>query len=704
MQITFLGGADGIGASCAVVDFDDARLLIDCGQRLGAEVGHALPDFSFLEDGRAIDAILLTHAHADHLGALPALESHLPATCPVYANDPTLSLAHVMLEDSARIMGQHRSGDGELPLFPTAAVRATVQRFRSVRWGKTMRLDHADVWATWFPAGHILGAAMIEVRDARHSVLFTGDISVADQISVPGVFAPAIRPDVLVLESTYGNRLHAHRPHQERRIVERIRDCLQTGGSVLFPTFAVGRAQEVLLLLGRAMRERQLDPVPVFADGLVRAVCRVYSRFPGELSPNCRRLWEHGLDPLFPEDLPIRPVRNDSERRQLVAAGKPCVVVASSGMLQGGASQFYARNWIDNDRNLILVTGYQDEESPGQALLDLVAAEPNQPRSFKLGGVRVDVRCRVESCLLSAHADACELIALASKMHPRQVLLVHGDPAARAGLARGLASSISASVELPANGQSCPVRSSPRIVRAAEPSGRPNPLAQWPPWDPLAPRPLDLPRFHAWIVEQQPRVSWVTIDELAEIWKSPQPISRDDWVEIRRAVYEQPQPCFVPDSKRPHILRVTPASDLVARRAGGRLPVEAASAVVRQLFPQESGLARFGFFPEDGRVQLEFRFPRAAERNYAQRMGELIDRTGWVPDLNRQTADADLVAEIEAWLAPSCRRTIRIRHEAGAVDLTTSADQPFDDVDVFVERFERRTGYRLELVITGLAD
>ncbi|HVJ80867.1 MAG TPA: MBL fold metallo-hydrolase, partial [Planctomycetia bacterium] len=452
MQITFLGGAEEVGASCAALDIDGARVLIDCGQRLGAGPGEALPDFSLLEEGPPITAVLVTHAHADHIGALPALEPFLPEDCPIYATDATIALARVMLQDSVRIMKRFRSDGGSMPLFAPASVAPALERFQAVRWGKAVRLSRSpELFATWFPSGHILGAGMIEIKSKRCSALFSGDVSVADQIGVPGVFAPSVRPEILVLESTYGNRLHAHRPSQEKRIVERVKETIAAGGSVLFPTFALGRAQEVLLLLGKAMRSGALPALPVFADGLVRAISKVYRRLTDDLSPWCRQLADSGLDPIFPEDLPIRPVKDERQREQIVA-GSPCAVVASSGMLQGGASAFYARHWLGDARNLVVLTGYQDEESPGQALLNL-AADGGERRVFKLAGQLTEVRCQVESAWLSAHADNGELLAFASKLQPKLILPVHGDEEAREGLARSLTATLKSKVILPHNGE-----------------------------------------------------------------------------------------------------------------------------------------------------------------------------------------------------------------------------------------------------------
>lgn len=701
MDITFLGGAEEIGASCAVLDMDGERLLIDCGQRMNAPPGQSLPDFSFLENGPPISAVLITHAHADHIGALPALEPFLSTDCPIYATEPTIAITRVMLEDTLRIMNQFRQGDGELGLFPAINVRGALQRFQSVRWGKSIRLARSSLHATWFPAGHILGAAMIEVRGADESVLFSGDISVSEQLSVPGVFVPAIRPDILVLESTYGSRLHAHRPAQEKRIVERVRSANAEGGHVLFPTFALGRAQEVLLILGRAMRDGSLPQIPVYADGLVRAVSKVYSRFPDDLSQGCRQLWEQGLDPIFPEDLPIAAIRNN-DHREAVAVGHPCVVVASSGMLQGGASQFYAKQWVGDSRNLILVTGYQDEESPGQALLNLVAQPRESTRYYKLGGVRTEVACQVESCQLSAHADNGELSAVAAKLKPSLILPVHGDGGAREGLAKTLMTVSRGEVILPSNGETYSAQGDKWSTGRRSPSVRPNPLSFWPPWDPQSPRELDLARFHSWLAEQTPPIAWITLDELAEIWRSPETPTPDDWDQLRMAIYSEPQPYFMPDARRPYLLKLTPLENLKEAESKEQpRPVEWTVSLLRSLFPAESGLLRYGFFPEEQEVQLEFRFPLAAHQRYVRRIGELREKSGWHPKIVGQTRASDLMALVTEWHPSANPDAMEVEIESATMRVSINDLLEHGEVEEFTERFERKTGFHLHLTLAS---
>lgn len=697
MRITFLGGADEIGASCAVVDVGESRVLVDCGQRMSAPPGRLLPDFSYLEVGPEIDAILLTHAHTDHIGALPALATHLTAECPIYGTEATLAVARVMLEDSQRIIRQHRQGEGEIGHFPPNAVGDVIARFASVPWSRAHAIG--DLKATWFPAGHILGAAMIYIEGPEDSVMFTGDVSVADQRSVPGVFVPSLHPNVLVLESTYGDRFHAHRPTQEKRLAARVAKAISEGGHVLFPTFALGRAQEVLIILGEAMRTGELPEIPVYADGMVRAISRVYSRHPEALNLGCRRRWEEGFDPIFPEDLPIKRIVRPSQRDE-AASGPPCVVVASSGMLQGGASQFYARRWIGDERNVILITGYQDEESPGQALLDLAAEGKDVRRYFKLSGVRTEVKCQVERYELSAHADGVELTTVAAKLRPDYILPVHGEGGARYALAQSLMAVCRAEVVLPENGGTYDfggLRRKPRPLAA-----RPDPLASWPPWDPEKPRPLDLTLFHSWLVSIDPPIPWITFEELADIWKSPDPIDDEERKRLHRAVYDDIQRYFVPDAKRPHLLHITPRANLAplpvnAHREGA--PV--ASAMLREAFPKSSGLARFGFYPEEGVCRLEFQFPDAARVRYAERLRQFYERTGWAPEVVGGASDDDLRNAAKALLGLSDADGIEVRRERGEVAAPYAADRNAEDPGAGValsDQFERRTGFRLNLV------
>lgn len=691
MDITILGGAEEIGASCAVVDVaGDLRLLIDCGQRLGAPPGQELPDFSPLEVGPKIHSILLTHAHLDHVGGLPALEPWLAEDCMIYGTAATLDLARVMLEDSLRSGSIFRQGMGQIPLFAPSSVNAVRKRFRPIRWGQPLKFPH-DVRVTFLPAGHILGASMLEIRSNEGTALFSGDVSIADQASVPGAFVPSCEPHVLVLESTYGNRLHTHRPLQEQKLISRVSEVIADGGNVLFPTFALGRAQEVMLILGRAMRDGHLPHTPIFADGLVREVCRVYSRHVDDLSSFCRRLADQGYDPLFPDDLPIRHVRDQQDRLQVMDK-RPVIVVASGGMLQGGASQAYARAWLSDERSLIAITGYQDEESPGQALMKLAALPATEPRFFAMSGVQVEVCCKVEQYSLSAHADNQELVGLVSKLKPKLVLPVHGDASARDALAFSLRKTCRSEVVLPMQGDVFRVKGGATEQTTASPTARLNPLALWPPWDPYTKRDLDLPRFHEWLASVKPPLKWITVEELAGIWRAPN-VPTDEEVDVlRTALAAQEHPYFVEDSRRPYLLHITARENLNLI-----LPKFGADQVwdlVHQIFPKETGLERVGLFPGERVVELAFRFPGAIEAHLRERLNELSRRSGWSHRLVGDTHTQQLQTLLSQWLDKYGTTDFRVDHSANSIWIPLAAEG-VEDAQALSDRFSRRTGYRL---------
>jgi Cft2 family RNA processing exonuclease/dsRNA-specific ribonuclease len=426
LEISFLGGASSIGASCTLVRAAGRTFVVDCGVRYAGS--SPLPDLSRLAD-TPVDAILLTHAHMDHSGGLPVLAEACPAA-PVFATPPTIDLIHILLRDSLRLMNAP-DRESEVPLYTEHQVAALLHAVAPVKYHQPIQVGEIEI--RWLPASHILGAAMILMKTPAGTILFTGDYSVTAQQTVPALSRPDFQADLVISEATYGERLHEDRNAAEERLLGQVRQVVDRGGRVLIPAFAVGRAQEILLILKRALRNGSLPETPVFVDGMVRAVCDVYRNHESFVSRGLAHEIRRTPHAFYTDS--IQPVVRREDRTRVLDTS-PCIIVASSGMLSGGPSAGYCQELARHANDAILLTGYQDEESPGRALLDL--ARSAGPKELRLGHTTVPVACLFGTYGLSAHADRMQMVSLIEAASPRTVALVHGDENAKQALARSL--------------------------------------------------------------------------------------------------------------------------------------------------------------------------------------------------------------------------------------------------------------------------
>lgn len=457
MNLRFFGGANEVGASSTEIKIDGYRILVDAGIRMNHEHKNdsRLPDFPDFDKVGMPDAVLLTHAHTDHTGALPLLRNLWIAGVKIYWTPATKAITRVLLEDGAKLNQREEQEEGKSPLYTPDDVEVVLHCMeKEVPWLKPVPIC-GDVTATWIPAGHILGAAMIYIQGKHESILMTGDVSATPQSTIPGMDVPSWcrLPDVMVMESTYGNRPHeGSRKQEAKRLAEDVAKVVAEGGKVLIPVFAVGRSQEVVLILKRAMELREIPKFPVYVDGMVQKINDIYSDFVDELSKPLRRRAERD-EKLFYSDT-IRPIRSDEERNGILS-GKPCCIIASSGMLIGGRSAQYAEHLARDLKNLIAITGYQAEGTSGRALWDLVEAGMPTDQKWQLKDQEpVGVKCQVKKYSLSAHADGTELMELVEKVDPRKLFLVHGDEGNRKGLEESIQEQLPrVNVILPENGE-----------------------------------------------------------------------------------------------------------------------------------------------------------------------------------------------------------------------------------------------------------
>jgi len=431
-----LGGAGEVGASCGILRIGDWRVLIDAGMRPAARAGQdRLPALDRLT-AEPPEAILVTHAHIDHTGALPLVSEMFPAA-PIYCTETTLLLTRLLLADSVRVMeAEHLAQEGETPLYTAEVVERTLARVRPVEWARPVApLPDPAITVRFLHAGHIAGAAMLLIDTPAGRVLHLGDYSVTAQRTLHGLDVLGLpQADAVITEGTYGDAIHANRKEQERALVATVARVVGRGGRALLPAFAVGRAQKVALILRAARSTGELPPVPIHLDGMVRGVCDLYQAQVHDLNPRLQNYVRNARCPLFADPSLAVYAVTAGRRRGLLDNPEAAIVISSSGMMTGGPAPLYARAFAADERNAIIFSGYQDDESPGAALL-----RARQGTTVALGKEALTLSCAVERYSLSAHADAGQIEVAVARARPRMTVLVHGEPDTLRALARRIA-------------------------------------------------------------------------------------------------------------------------------------------------------------------------------------------------------------------------------------------------------------------------
>ncbi|HLT17790.1 MAG TPA: MBL fold metallo-hydrolase [Acidimicrobiales bacterium] len=430
MELTFLGAAETVTGSRFLVDAGGGRLLVDCGLFQGLKRLRELNWATFPVDPASIEAVLLTHAHIDHSGYLPALVRD-GFRGPIWCTPSTTALARILLRDAAylqeedaRYANLRRSTrhDPALPLYTEAHAEAALARFRSHPFDEEFQ-PVRGVTARFSPAGHILGAASVWLDEGGASVLFSGDLGRADD---PVMRPPASAPAAchVVVESTYGNRVH---PAEDvaQILTEVITSTAERGGIVLIPAFAVGRTQTMLHLLAELRHAGRIPELPTYVNSPMAVTAT-------ELF--LASVGEHRLSPRQVLELSdgVQLVRSVEESKQITSRRGPMIVITASGMLTGGRVLHHLRQVGPDHRSTIVLPGYQAAGTRGQALLD-------GARSLRVFGEDVPIRARVVHLdSLSAHADSDGLISWlkSAPEPPEAVSVVHGEPVAADALRR----------------------------------------------------------------------------------------------------------------------------------------------------------------------------------------------------------------------------------------------------------------------------
>lgn len=440
-RVTFFGGGEKIGGTSILISVRDHHILLDAGMHL--HENSLYPDYTPLEEAgitfEDIDALLITHAHLDHTGSVPYVAQQCP-TLPIYATEATKSLMRSLLHDTVRL---NKHEDCSFDLYTDEQVQRTLLSIQPAAYHVPFQILSKDQnWkVTYYQSGHILGAAAIHLVIDGISILFTGDYSIEDQRTVKGLDLPEdLQVDVLITESTYGflpTNASMKREYQEKLFIETVKLTMSKHGTMLIPAFALGRAQEVVMILKEAYKEDKYLPFNVFLDGRVTEVCRTYQQFSDSKKFIHPDYYQNEDDePLFFSNgvqaaQGIYSNRKDSIYKfedfinDYILTGNNCII-ASSGMLADhSASAKYAEYLVEEEKNTICFTGYLDEESPGSHILK--QKKTLEPAKVKINGENKEIRARIESFRLSAHASREEILQLILQLQPKRVFLMHGE-------------------------------------------------------------------------------------------------------------------------------------------------------------------------------------------------------------------------------------------------------------------------------------
>ncbi len=437
MRLTCAGAARTVTGSCHVLETRGGRLVVDCGLFQGPAELEALNRGPFPFDPGALDAVLVTHGHLDHVGRLPLL-TRLGYRGPFHATAGTREIAAIILRDAAALAREDherelrratragRADEVPGPLFTPADVEEAIARFRPVAFDAPFE-PVPGVSVTYRQAGHILGSAYLEVEAEGRRVVFSGDLG-NRQSSLHPTARPPRGADAIVLETTYGDRAHRSLDDTREEFASVIARALDAGGNVIIPTFAVERAQQVLYELYRLKVSGRVPDVPVYLDSpMATRVTRVYGDGVGELQPDVAAVFAAGGDPFAPPSLTFTVTTEESMRLNDVHGG--AIILAGSGMMTGGRVLHHLKHNLWREAASIVIVGYQARGTLGRALVD--GAEV-----VRLFGEDVAVKASIHTIGgFSAHADRDDLRAFVAGSPDAELLLVHGEPEAMGAFA-----------------------------------------------------------------------------------------------------------------------------------------------------------------------------------------------------------------------------------------------------------------------------
>jgi len=427
VSLLTLGGFGQVGRSCMLMTTPDSKILIDCGVNPGARnPSEAFPRLDWanitLDE---LDAVVIGHAHFDHTGFLPVLLKY-GYKGPIYCTEPTLPMMNLIQLDSIKVA----AAQGKLPLYSERDVFQVMRQATTLRYGTVTDIS-PDVKLVLSNAGHILGSATchFHIGNGDHNFVYSGDIKYGKSMLLESAYTNYPRVETLLIESTYGAKedIQPSRQEVETAFIASVNSVLKEGGKVLIPIPAVGRAQELMMVIDQYMKSGQLTEAPVFMEGMIQEATAIHEAYPEYLARELRQKILETDDNPFDSEY-FTNIEHSNSREEPLREESPCIIIATSGMLEGGPVIEYLRNIAPDKKNKILFVSYQVNGTLGRRVMDGARQVSLLAKDGKVEVVSIN--CGIERLEgFSGHSDYNQLMSFVQRLRPklRRVLVNHGE-------------------------------------------------------------------------------------------------------------------------------------------------------------------------------------------------------------------------------------------------------------------------------------
>lgn len=434
VRLTALGGARQVGRSAFLLQTPNSKVLLDCGIDVASEGSDKFPFFNIPEFNISdLDAIIISHAHLDHSGLLPYIYK-MGYKGPVYMTAPTRDISALLALDFIGVAYKQAA----TPLFSSSDIKEMVKHSICLNYNEVTDIT-PDIRITFYNAGHVLGSSQIHINigNGLHNFIYSGDTKYGKTRLLDPAVNKFSRVESIQIESTYGAKEDIQPPRKETedKFIQAVKETVEKGGKVLLPELGLGHAQETLLRVEEAVRTGELPKIPMYIDGMIWDINAIHTAYPDFLSAKIRNEIFQDKNP-FTSDI-FKRVGSPHERKEVIEGG-PCIVIATSGMLQGGASVEYLRNFVDNPNNLLILSCYQGPGSLGRKLQE---GEKRVKVESPEGVQEVEVKMKVELMNgLSPHSGRNELLGFFNNMRPKpkRIIVNHGEVSKSLDLASAL--------------------------------------------------------------------------------------------------------------------------------------------------------------------------------------------------------------------------------------------------------------------------